>query len=110
MEKTGSRGDLLGQLSAGEEALLVHFASQSCAVCQAVLPRLHQLAAEYGVRLVSIDISEHPQIAGQALVFTVPTILLVQAGRELARESRFVDFGRLERVLSLIRAEEEESR
>lgn len=110
MEKTDPRGDLLAQLSAGDEPLIVHFASQSCAVCQAILPRLHQLATEYGIGLLSIDVAENPEIAGQMLVFTVPTVLLLWAGRELTRESRFVDFGNLERMLSLIRTEEEESR
>ncbi len=110
MKKNGPLGDLFTQLPAGEEPLLVHFASQSCPVCQAVQPRLHQLAADYGIRLVSIDVAENPEIAGQMLVFTVPTVLLLRAGSELTRESRFIDFGSLERMLSLIRTEEEESR
>ena len=82
--------------------LLVHFSSPSCSVCHAVLPRLEILAASFGWPVVDISIDTHPEIAAQRLVFTVPTVLVLSEGKEMLRESRFIGFDRIERILSLM--------
>lgn len=109
MERIGHHLDLFAQPPISEEPFVVYFSSQHCAVCQAVLPRLRELAAEYSIKLVSIDVAQNSESAGQLLVFTVPTVLLMQAGKEILRESRFIDFARIERTLSLMIGEEEEN-
>jgi len=38
---------------------------------------------------------------GQHLVFTVPTIIVFSNEKEILRESRFIDFSKIERLFSL---------
>jgi hypothetical protein len=38
---------------------------------------------------------------GQQLVFTVPTILVFSEGKEILRESRFIDFEKIKRLFDL---------
>jgi len=38
---------------------------------------------------------------GQHLVFTVPTILVFSQGREILRESRFIDFEKIKRLFDI---------
>ncbi len=67
-----------------------------------MFPKALEIANQYNLSVIKIDINEVKQVAGQNLVFTVPTILLIKEGKEILRESRFIDFQNLERVLGIV--------
>ncbi|ODA39936.1 thioredoxin family protein [Desulfosporosinus sp. BG] len=92
--------DHLKQLLAEEEQVILYFSSRDCNVCHAVLPKLMNLVNDHSIKVVKIDINEHVEIAGQLLIFTVPTILIMYDGREVLRESRFIDLQKVERMLN----------
>lgn len=54
------------------------------------------------IKVAKIYIDELVEITGQFLVFTVPTILIMHEGREILRESRFIDLQAVERTLSFL--------
>lgn len=82
--------------------LLIHFSAPSCNVCTAVGPRVEALATEYGWPVADINVETHLEVAAQRLVFTVPTVLLLQNGKELLRESRFIAYDKIERLMTLM--------
>ncbi|AFM39445.1 thioredoxin domain-containing protein [Desulfosporosinus acidiphilus SJ4] len=90
----------LEKLKSEVELMILYFSSKTCNVCRAVFPKLMNLVEGYPVKVVTISIDEQREIAGQALVFTVPTVLIVHEGREILRESRFIDFRNIERILN----------
>ncbi|WP_042332212.1 thioredoxin family protein [Desulfosporosinus orientis] len=92
--------DHLEQLMAEEKQVILYFSSRDCNVCHAVFPKLMNLINDYSIKVIKIDINDHVEIAGQLLVFTVPTILMMYDGREVLRESRFIDFQKVERMLN----------
>lgn len=97
----------LKQLMAEEEGLILYFSSEDCKVCQAVFPKLMDLAEAYLVKVAKISVTEQMEIAGQSLVFTVPTVLIVYQGKEILRESRFIDLQKVERALKSSRCNNE---
>ena len=97
--------DHLKQFMAEEKPLILYFSSRDCNVCHAVFPKLMNLVDALPIKVVKIDIDEHAEIAGQLLIFTVPTILIMHTGREILRESRFIDFQEVERTLDLFKDE-----
>lgn len=90
------------ELISKQNPVMLYFSSENCNVCHAVLPKVLELVEEYPVEVAQIKVDKLPEIAGQSLVFTVPTILIMYEGREVLRESRFIDFAKLERTLSLL--------
>jgi thioredoxin-like negative regulator of GroEL len=90
------------QLVADEKTLILYFSAKSCNVCQAFLPKLMKVVDDSQVKVAKVDINEHMEIAGQLLVFTVPTMLILHEGKEILRESRFIDLQAVERTLSLL--------
>ena len=90
---------------AEEKLVILYFSSQDCNVCHAVFPRLMNLVNDQPMKVVKINIDEHVEIAGQLLVFTVPTILVMYDGREILREGRFIDLQKVERTLFRIMEE-----
>ena len=101
--------DLLKSCMEGPVPLILYFSAEPCTVCHAMLPKLQKVllgtahcleGQDY--HLLVIDSEKHPEICGQLLVFTVPTLLIFWEGREVLRESRFLDLNQIMRILSQI--------
>ncbi|WP_422486926.1 thioredoxin family protein [Gudongella sp. DL1XJH-153] len=85
-----------------KETHILYFSSENCNVCHSVFPKLVELTSEYDVEIGRIDVNKNVKIAGQHLIFSIPTILIFNEGKEVVRESRFVDFEKISRTLQLI--------
>ena len=101
--------DLLKSCMEGPVPLLLYFSAEPCTVCHAMLPKLQKTLMEMGgaeegqdYHLLVMESEKHPEICGQLLVFTVPTVLIFWEGREVLRESRFMDLNQVRRILSQI--------
>lgn len=92
----------LEQLQGEQDIGILYFSTEQCSVCHSVFPKLLDVVASYPVPIMKIQADILKEIAGQYLVFTVPTIVVVQEGKELLRESRFIDFNNIDRILSLL--------
>lgn len=76
--------------------------TETCTVCKPVVARLETLLKNYpSVPAYQIDVERVEAFRGQHLVFTVPTVIVFEAGKELLRESRFVNFAAIDRLLEL---------
>ena len=69
--------------------VLVDVWASWCVPCQMVSPALEQLAAERAgqLKLVKVDIDRAPAIAQRFTVRAVPTLLLIDHGQVVARQS-----------------------
>jgi len=77
--------------------------TQGCNVCFPVTVRLKEMMNDYPtIPLFEVYIEDVPEFRGQNLVFTVPTIIVFFEGKEIHRESRFIDWERLDLLLNKI--------
>ena len=81
---------------------ILYFSSENCNVCHSVFPKLVDMTSDYDIEIGRIDVNRNVKLAGQHLIFSIPTILVFNEGTEVARESRFVDFEKLSRTLSIL--------
>jgi thiol-disulfide isomerase/thioredoxin len=81
---------------------ILYFETPYCGVCHVVFPKLMKVLNDYEIEVIKIDAVENPEIAGQHLVFTVPTILVWAEGKEMLRESRYIDFSKITRMLDAL--------
>lgn len=87
---------------AQKDIIVVIAKTKQCNVCVPVSKRLEEILASFPqVPLFQIYLEDVPEFQGQQLIFTVPTIVIFSEGREILRESRFVDFLKIERLLTL---------
>ncbi len=75
---------------------LLYFKNDKCNVCKRVLEKIGQFASHSNMPLEVIDIEENPEIAGQKLVFTVPTVILIHEDREIKRFARIFSISEIE--------------
>lgn len=81
---------------------VIHAKTKQCNVCISVGSQLETLGEKYpSVPFAQIYLEDLPVFQGQHLIFTVPTVVIFSKGKEILRESRFIDFKRIERLFAL---------
>jgi len=76
---------------------LLVFTTPDCGVCDALKPRIGELAERYPRLVVRyVDLDAEPAAGGQYGVFVVPVLLLFVQGRETLRLARYFGMHELE--------------
>ena len=80
---------------------LFYIKAPDCGVCNVMLDKVERLVDSY-TSLCSFytDIREEPLIAGQFLVYSGPTVLLLMEGKEIYRASQFINLEELEQTIN----------
>ena len=76
---------------------LFYIKAPDCGVCNVMLDKVEKLVDQFpSLTSFYTDITEEPLIAGQFLVYSGPTVLLLMGGKEVYRGSQFIDLEELE--------------
>ncbi len=80
---------------------VVDFSSPYCAPCKKVPPIMEELEAEFGdkVKFIEINVAEENELALEYDVFSVPTIIIFNGGKEKERISGVPNRKKLASVL-----------
>lgn len=77
---------------------MIYFASESCSVCSALLPKIEKMITKFPkLKISKIKIDEFTKASGQYSIFTLPAILVYIEGKEIIREARFISVEMLEK-------------
>ncbi len=76
-------------------AVMLYFSAPTCNVCHALKPKLVEAITSNfeEMQIVSVDISQTPEIASHFGVFAIPTLIVFLDGREFLRKSRHMSVG-----------------
>jgi thioredoxin 1 len=68
-----------------EVPVLVDFWAEWCGPCKALTPKLEEIAQEFGdkIKVVKLNIDEHPNSPVKYGVRGIPTLILFKAGQEV---------------------------
>ncbi|MDD3478600.1 MAG: thioredoxin family protein [Candidatus Izemoplasmatales bacterium] len=76
--------------------------TKMCSVCVPISAKLETFMKDYPeIPMYQIYLEDVLEFQGQQLIFTVPTIVFFSEGKEILRESRFIDFDKMERLLEI---------
>ena len=78
-----------------EPAVMIYFSAPTCNVCHALKPKLlDAIQSNFDrFKIISIDISQTPEISAHFNVFAIPTVLIYLDGQEFLRKSRHMSVG-----------------
>ena len=78
---------------------VIYLGSETCGVCHALQPRVEEVTEQEGIALEVINVTQHPEVASQYQVLTVPVVIVFVGEREFARQGRFIDMELFEKQL-----------
>jgi thioredoxin 1 len=61
------------------------FSSESCGICHSIKPKIERISKEFSIPFEVIDIQKNPEFSTKFLVFSVPTVLILDGEREINR-------------------------
>jgi thioredoxin 1 len=82
--------------------VLVDFTAVWCGPCKTLEPVVKQLAEQWEgkVKVMKLDVDDHPQLAMEYQVMGVPTLMLFKHGQPVERVSGYQPKDRLEKKFS----------
>jgi predicted thioredoxin/glutaredoxin len=100
MDKINTYEDFLKIIK--QDMVVVIAKTKTCVVCKPLSEKLSNFMVNYpSIPAFEIYLEDVELFQGQHLVFTVPTIIVFSNEKEILRESRFIDFSKIERLFSL---------
>ncbi len=79
---------------------LFYIKAPNCGVCHVMLVKVSRLVEQHpSLCSFYTDITEEPLIASRFLVYSGPTVLLLEQGREVYRAAQFIDLHDLEQQI-----------
>lgn len=78
----------------------LYFKTNDCGVCGVMEEKLLDLFSQIDLPFAVVQVEELPELRGKYLVFSGPTLLLIQEEKEIYRQSGFMDLERLSEVVS----------
>ncbi|MBN2541176.1 MAG: thioredoxin family protein [Bacilli bacterium] len=85
-----------------QDLMILIAKTKTCVVCKPLTDKLLDFMKGYeSIPVYQVYLEDVSLFSGQHLVFTVPTILVFSEGREILRESRFIDFAKVERLFQI---------
>ena len=90
-------------INENKDLIMVFGKGIDCSVCHAVENRVkNKIEKKYpNLKVYYVTVEESPIFRGQHLIFAVPTLLLFDRDKEVLRESRIIDFTKIERTLNI---------
>ena len=71
-----------------DKPVLLDFWSPRCGPCRSVLPIVEQIAGERpDIKVAKINVDEHPELAGQYKIRSIPTLMVMRGGEIVNRAS-----------------------
>lgn len=87
-----------------KDFVMVIAKSHTCTACQSILNMLeHNVKNLDQIDIYNVFIDDMDQFRGDHLIFSVPTVLIFSEGKELLRESRYINYSKIERLIDLYR-------
>jgi predicted thioredoxin/glutaredoxin len=85
-----------------KEFVMIIAKSHTCSACKTILDMMKRSVPNLDqIDIYNIYVDDHDEFRGKHLIFSVPTVLIFSDGKELLRESRYINYDKITRLIDL---------
>lgn len=87
-----------------QELVMVIAKTHSCSTCTTIndiISKNVKQINELPVYFIYVD--DIAEFRGEYTIFSVPTVLIFNEGKEILRESKFINFGKIDRLIDMFK-------
>jgi len=85
-----------------KDLVMIIAKSHTCSACQTIGNMLEtNVEGLDKIEQYNIYIDDMDEFRGEHLIFSVPTVLIFSNGKELLRESRYINYSKISRLIDL---------
>ena len=85
-----------------KDLVMIIAKSKTCSACATINTVLsHNVPNLSSIDIHNIYIDEMDRFRGDHLIFSVPTVLIFSNGKELLRESRYINYDKITRLIDM---------
>ena len=97
IEKYGDIAKILNK-----DLVMVIAKTHTCSSCKSIVSILeHNLQYFDNIEKHSIYVDDIEKFRGEHLIFSVPTILIFNNGKEILRESKYINYAKIDRLIEM---------
>ncbi len=87
-----------------KELVMVIAKTHTCSSCQTIENTLQSNLANYHeIETYGVYVDDIDKFRGEYLIFSVPTVLIFSEGKELLRESRYMNYTKMDRLIGMFK-------
>lgn len=87
-----------------KDFVMVIAKSHTCTACNTIYDMMKRSVSNLDdIEVKNVYVDDLDEIRGKHLIFSVPTVLIFSEGKELLRESRYINYSKIERLIELYR-------
>ncbi len=87
-----------------KDLVLIIAKSHTCNSCNSIANIMEMNMNHFDkIEKFSIYVDDIDQFRGEHLIFSVPTLLVFSEGKELLRQSRYFDYAKIDRLISMFK-------
>lgn len=84
------------------ELVMIIAKSHTCTMCNTILDTLKRNVKHIDkIDIHNVYIDDVDAFRGEHLIFSVPTVLIFSEGKELLRESRYINYAKIDRLIEM---------
>lgn len=85
-----------------KDFVMVIAKSHTCTACKTILDLMENYIPNLDeIEIHNVYIDDLDKFRGEHLIFSVPTVLIFSEGKELLRESRYINYDKITRLIDL---------
>lgn len=87
-----------------KELVMVIAKSHTCSSCQTIAKMLETNMQNYHeIDSYAVYVDDIDKFRGEYLIFSVPTVIIFSEGKELLRESRYMNYAKMDRLIGMFK-------